>query len=158
MVVHCKDCGGTGVVRNDKYCRCAHGKMKKVLDQSTAKAAEAKVVEDEKKAWDEFQSVVKLREQKKPTQKHTYKVGDWVLYNAAVCIVDQTTHSDVRIIVIRDDTGNSNIGASGWQSHARIRPAPIEQLEGPEECLINLALATGDKKWFNQLTKTGVTK
>lgn len=154
---YCNKCGGTGVSVNGKFCTCETGRFKKS--------------EHEEKLQIELYRAEKLREKhynphpdKKETLKLSYfDVNDWVEVRrgyhgtGSIGFVTEVDADDKTANVVFVTYGKSRRPCykKGWIDEAAIMhynpPAENEDIK----VMIDFALQTQDKKWFDQLTKKG---
>lgn len=151
--MECKQCGGTGLIINNKYCRCKAGKMKKVMDDPRTQAKLNAVLSVAKTIAET--TIDFPVEYKKPSKQPPIQVGDWVERDGLVCMVNEIAGEDVRVFSYRSVKG-AEVNFKGWVNIATLKPMPLEGFEDYKTMAIDLALATEDAKWFKKVMKAGV--
>jgi hypothetical protein len=144
ILKECKECGGTGLVVNDKYCKCIDGRLLKAKHTATLKAV---VTSKEDKT---AAKVEKLQEENKRIRRIPLIVGDWVQFQ-----------DRVGIVTIIDEYNNqfrleapTKPYAAAWVTYNGQTPLPLERFNDPATLrqLVDMALMFKDKDWFNELT------
>lgn len=149
--MHCKVCGGTGWALNDKFCKCNAGQLRKNEKEDLMGRID--------KALKEGEEQLKQSREINPYQTRTVKppkppveIGEWVEVNGIVGVIDNLSTDTAHFVAVRDKQGK-RVKDVGWTNYANINKTQLEGFEDAQTMFIELALATGDKRWFKELTK-----
>lgn len=143
----CKECGGTGKVINDKYCKCVEGQLLKVRERAQANAAASK------KQNEIGEKVEKLQqEEKRNKYRIPLLVGDWVEITGVVCVVKEINEHENCFLV--ESSPKSKPARQMWVTYRGQKPMPLERFDDPATLrqLVDMALMFKDENWFNELS------
>jgi len=159
-VAPCSHCGGSGYLPTGNYCSCTNAKLEKALKNSERRAKEATAKKEKEKR--EKQTAMEFAEDQKPKKgEPPFQEGEWVevfgLYSdfgkGITFIVDEnnTKHEYSRLLAYSDDEGDDRVGKYkvNWSN---LKAATLPPDEDDLLALIDMALETHDKEWFERLT------
>lgn len=170
MASYCLKCGGTGFVINNKFCTCVQGKLvarmeagKEKADQARAEREEAEAKERAKAEVEKIKEIVNFV----PVEEKTkFTIGDWVKHGGIIGVVGAVDGrvGKLRFLGVRTDEGENSkpydVGA--WVRITDVKHAPLETFDDVNASVmlgemelkanIDLALATGNKELFMELT------
>lgn len=132
----CKECGGTGLAINDKFCRCVAGNVLKAEMLGVKKTVNA---------------VNEIMYDFKMPKRINLKLGDWVDHNGVIGSVVEIDELGNQFKLITSP--RETVKAQAWITYRGQKPLPLERFEDPETLkqLVDMALLFKDENWFNEL-------
>jgi DnaJ-class molecular chaperone len=164
----CKECGGTGMAINNKFCRCTDGKLQKAMHEARLKSEVQRAKENEIKAKAVIHAANEIKRkrgeiipgdpvtemQNSWAEQLKVNVGDWIEYGDTVGVVDAIDNTGrIRFIGYKNKKTGRLDNSQGWINGASKKTLPLERFDDANKFLIDLALMTRDFEWLEELTK-----
>lgn len=153
-MAECVLCNNTGKVAGS-FCICTAGEVQKRVAKGAAKAEELKEKEQKErrariKKTEQVEQLELIPDEPK-RQRDPFELYDWVeiikpgAHKGIVCLVEEVQAHNKRVYI-------KGKGITGWAYYTDIKLAPISKKDEKDiKTLIELALATVDKAWFDEL-------